>query len=405
MPSRAIPPAVYLLGLTIFAQGTSELILSGLLPAIASDLKVSIPDAGWLTSGFAIGMGVGAPVLAVLTLRWALRPTLLIFLAVFVASHIVSAVAPNYEILLVSRILGAVVYAGYWAVASVTALSLVPSAVKGKALAIVAGGLTIASILGVPAGTFIGQQWGWRAAFWVIAAMTAVSAIGVLATIPGGRDAAADRPVLRRELRTLANPRLWLALATAAMSSGVFTATFTYAAALLTTVSGIETGWIPLVLALTGLGGLVGITVGGRSSDARPFATLALGFGGALISAAVLAVTSDIAAAAIVALVMLGAFGFATNPAVNVRVFTLAAEAPTLAGAANVVGFNLGITVAPWASGILIGAGFGLTSVAWVSMAIAALGVLAAGWAFSLRHRDPSNSRSEAQAEPALASA
>src|SRR5687768_6393818 len=166
-----MPIAIYVLGLAIFAQGTSELMLTGLLPELSQDLGVSISDAGLLISAFAIGMLVGAPVLAVVTLRWPRRTALLTFLAVFALTHVVGALAPNYEVLLATRAVGAFVYAGFWAVAAVTAVGLVEDDRRGRAMSIVAGGLTVATIVGLPAGTAVGQHLGWRAAFWGVALM------------------------------------------------------------------------------------------------------------------------------------------------------------------------------------------------------------------------------------------
>ncbi|MGH8877634.1 MAG: Cmx/CmrA family chloramphenicol efflux MFS transporter [Stackebrandtia sp.] len=382
-----MPLAVYLLGAAIFAQGTSELFLTGLLPDIAEDLSVTLPQAGMLTSGFAIGMAIGAPILAVVTLRWDRRRTLLGLLAAFAITHVAGALAPTYELLMVTRVVGAFAYAGFWAVASVTAITLAGPNARGKAMSIVAGGLTVATVAGVPAGAVIGQHLGWRAAFWAITALTLLSAVGVWKTVPAANHTAETRPRLRTELRTYRKPRIWVAYLAAAMSSASATATFTYLGALLIGVTGIAEAWVPAVLVLFGIGSIIGITVGGRVADARPYATLYIGFGGVIAAAALLAVGAASPAAALVGSFLLPMFGFATNPAVNVVVFGLADDAPTLAGATNVTAFNVGITLAPWVAGLLIGAGFGLASVAWASVGLAVIGIGAVGWSHALRHR------------------
>lgn len=392
-----MPLAVYLLGAAIFAQGTSELLLSGLLPPIADDLHITIPQAGLLTSGFAVGMALGAPILAVVTLRWNRRATMLGLLAVFTATHVAGALAPGYGVLLATRFLGAFAYAGFWAVATVTAITLAGPAARGRAMAIVAGGLTIATVVGVPAGTLIGQQWGWRAAFWAVAAVTAVSAIGIAAAVPDTTDHGAP-PRLRRELRTFADRRIWIVYLATAMSSGSGVATFTYLGALLLGVTGLAQGWVPVALVLFGLGSVLGIAVGGRIADARPFPTLFAGFGGVVVAALLLAVGANDATATLVASFLLAFFGFATNPAVNVLVFSLAEGAPTLAGAANITAFNVGISVGPWAAGLFIGAGFGLASVSWVSAGLAVIGIGATVASWALRTRP----RPEREPEPAL---
>lgn len=201
-----MPLAVYILGLSIFAQGTSELMLSGLLTELSVDLGVTIPQAGLLISAFALGMLVGAPVLAVATLRLLRRNALLAFLAVFVATHVVAALTSDYWVLFATRAVGAFVYAGFWSVAATTAIGLVPVSARGKAMSIVAGGLTIATVVGLPAGTVIGQHLGWRAAFWTVAIMSTLAMLGVLAKIPAGR--ADTTPDLRKELRSMVNPAL-----------------------------------------------------------------------------------------------------------------------------------------------------------------------------------------------------
>lgn len=369
-----MPLAVYVLGLAIFAQGTSELMLAGLLPEIAADLEVSIPAAGLLISAFAVGMLLGAPILAVVTLRWSRRAALLAFLAVFALTHVAGALAPGYGLLVATRVVGAFVYAGFWAVAAVTAVGLAGPQSRAKAMSIVAGGLTVATIVGLPAGTVIGQHLGWRAAFWAVAGLSAIAMVSVFATIPGGRSD--STPDLRQELRSMVNPKLWLAYATTAVSTGAILVVFAYLAPLLTDSTGLSAGWIPVVLAVYGVGALAGITVGGRTADSHPFTTLRIGMTGLIAAAVVLAVWTESAWIAVPAIVALGAFGFANNPAINARVFVVAGSAPTLAAAFNISAFNVGITAGPWLGGLAIDAGAGYSSVAWIG---AGLGVVALG--------------------------
>lgn len=369
-----MPLAVYVIGLAIFAQGTSELMLAGLLPEIARDLDVGIPQAGLLISAFALGMLVGAPVLAVLTLRWPRRATLLAFLAAFIVMHVAGALTDSYGILLATRAVGAFVYAGFWAVATVTVLSLVPADRRGRAMGVVAGGLTIATVIGLPAGTLIGQNLGWRAAFWAVAALSLVAVLAVRATVHNGETVARDG--IAGELRAMVNPRLWLAYATTALLMTALIVTFGYLAPLLTDTTGLPAGAVPVVLALYGLGAFAGITVGGRTADRHPFRTLWVGIGGLAVASLVLAVTAASPVPAIIAVVLIGTFGFAVNPALSTRVFTEAGDAPTLAAATNVSAFNVGITAGPWLGGLALDAGAGYPVVGWLG---AAVGLLALG--------------------------
>ncbi|WP_301175248.1 Cmx/CmrA family chloramphenicol efflux MFS transporter [Actinomadura geliboluensis] len=394
-----MPLAVYVLGMAIFAQGTSELMLAGLLPEMAADLGVSVPDAGLLISAFAIGMLAGAPVLAVLTLRWPHRRTMLAFLAVFVLTHVVSALAPGYWLLFAMRIVGAFVYAGFWAVAAATAVALVSQNARGRAMGVVAGGLTVAAIVGLPAGTMIGQHLGWRAAFWAVAAMSAVAMAGVAATIPAGRTGGAA-PRVRAELRAVAVPRLWLLYGTTALATSGLLVTFGYLGALLTETTGIAEAWVPGVLALYGIGALIGITAGGRTADTRAVPTLYAGFAGLTVVSVLLALTAESPVPVVALVFLLGFVGFATNPTLNTRAFGMVDGAATLVAAGNVVAFNIGITVGPWLGGLALDAGMGYPATAWIGAAlgIAALGAIALGQARRRPVKDAARARTSVNA-------
>lgn len=370
-----MPLAVIVLGLAIFAQGTSELMLAGLLPMIAPDLGVTIPEAGLLISGFAVGMLVGAPVLAVLTLRLRRRTALAWFLGAFVLAHVAGALAPGYGLLMASRVVAAVVYAGFWAVASVTAIGLVPADRRAKAMAVVAGGLTVAMVVGLPLGTLIGEWLGWRAAFWAVAGATAVVGVAVVATVPAGVADPQRRPRIADELRTMRNPRLWLAFSTNSLTTAATLVVFSYIAPMLIEDTGLPPGAVPAVLALYGLGTLIGITVAGRTADAHPSGTLVVALGGLAAVSVVLGLVIGEPVLAVTAVGLLGLASFATNPALNARVFALAGDAPTMAAATNVSAFNVGITVGPALGGVLIGAGFGYPALTWAAAALALLGV------------------------------
>ncbi|MFE6775401.1 Cmx/CmrA family chloramphenicol efflux MFS transporter [Streptomyces sp. NPDC057702] len=385
-----MPLPVYVLGLVLFTQGTSEFMLSGLLPNMADDLGVSIPDAGLLISAFAIGMVVGAPLLALTTLRWPRRTALVALQAVFIAAHVVGALAPGYGVLFATRVVSALVYAGCWGVALAAAVSLVPAGARGRAVATVAGGLTLATIVGVPAGTLLSQHAGWRAAFWAVAAATLVSLVCTVFAIPAGRAAtasAAPTGSARAELRGMARPQLWLSYALTAFTFGAVIVTFSYLASLLTEVSGLAEGWVPVVLALFGVGGLLGIAVGGRLAEAYPMRTLGWGLAGLVGVSAALALTARHAVVVVGLVLVLGFVAWVTNPVLQSRVFALAPEAPTLAGAANTAAFNVGNTLAPLLGGLVIDAGYGFASVAWVGVALAAVGCAGTLWAARLSAR------------------
>ncbi|MCX5530533.1 MFS transporter [Streptomyces sp. NBC_00006] len=384
-----MPLAVYVLGLGIFTQGTSEFMLSGLLPDMAADLGVSIPDAGLLISAFALGMVVGAPLLAVATLRLPRRATLVGLQVVFVAAHVVGALAPGYGLLFATRVIGALAYAGFWAVAVATAVALVPASAKSRAVAVVAGGLTLATIVGVPAGTVLSQHASWRAAFWAVAAATVVSAVSTLLALPADRTAkGAEAPrSVRAELRGMARPALWLSYAVTAFTFGAVIVTFSYLASLLTDVTGIRDAWVPVLLALFGAGGLLGLVIGGRTAQVAPLATLGWGLAALAVISALLAVAAHTAVLVVAVVFALGVAGYVTNPALQSRVFTLAPAAPTLVGATNTAAFNVGNTLAPLLGGLAIDAGLGYASVAWVGAGLALVGLVGVLWAVRLERR------------------
>lgn len=368
-----MPLAVYILGLGIFAQGTSEMMLSGLLTEISADLGISVPQAGLLISAFAVGMFLGAPISAVVTARWSRRTALLAFLAIFIATHVVAALTSDYRVLIATRVAGAFVYAGFWAVASATVIGLVPATARGRAMAVVAGGLTVATILGLPLGTFIGQHLGWRAAFWAVAVICVPVLVAVAVAVPDQH--AGPVTQVRKELRALATGPVVLLYATTMVATAALLVTFGYLGALLTETTGVADSSVPVMLGIYGLGSLVGIVIGGRIADSHPFGTLAIGISGLVVTSVVLALTAEYWPAVAVTAFLLGAFGFGTNPVLNSRVFALAPDAGTLGAAGNAMSFNVGITVGPWLGGLAIGAGMGYPSVAWIGASLGAVGL------------------------------
>ncbi|GAA0998863.1 MFS transporter [Nocardiopsis tropica] len=369
-----MPLAIVILGFGIFAQGTSEMMLAGLLPELAVDLGISIPRAGLLISGFAVGMMVGAPVLALATLRWPKRRALLVFTAVFAVTHLISAATDSFAVLLAMRFAGAFVYAGFWAVAATTAMALVPADRRGRAMSVIAGGLTVATVIGLPAGTVLGQHAGWRATFLAVAVATAVAGIAVAVTVPrdvGG--GASARP--REEIRGLRVPRLWLSYAITATSVAALLISFGYLGAMLIDTTRLAPSTVPLVLALYGVGAVGGIALGGRIADRHPMSTLVAGTAALAIVSLVLAAALPQAIPTAIAAGALGAAGFVTNPVLNSRIFGLAPGAPALAPAFTAAAFNVGIAFGPWFGGALLDQGLGYRALPVAGAVLAAVAV------------------------------
>ncbi|MFJ7628310.1 Cmx/CmrA family chloramphenicol efflux MFS transporter [Streptomyces sp. NPDC097595] len=369
-----MPLAVYILGLSVFALGTSEFMLSGLLPPIADDMDVSIPRAGLLISAFAIGMVVGAPLLAVATLRLPRRTTLIALISVFGLGQVAGALAPTYEVLFASRVVSAFACAGFWAVGAAVAIAMVPVNARARAMAVMIGGLSIANVLGVPLGAFLGENLGWRSAFWAVGAASAVALVGVTTLIPR-IPLPAEKPQLKREMGIYRDRQVWLSIVITALAAGGVFCAFSYLAPLLTDVAGLDSGWVPTVLALFGVGALVGTTIGGRVADAHLFGVLLSGIAASTVFLAALAMFASNQAAVITLSFLLGLSAFYTAPALNARMFNVAGAAPTLAGATTTAAFNLGNTGGPWLGGTVIDADFGFEATAWAgaAMTVAAL--------------------------------
>ncbi|MFF9476414.1 Cmx/CmrA family chloramphenicol efflux MFS transporter [Streptomyces roseolus] len=394
-----MPLAVYVLGLSVFALGTSEFMLSGLLQAVAEDMDVSIPQAGLLISAFAIGMVVGAPLLAVATLRLPRKTTLVALITVFGLSQIAGALAPSYGILFASRVVSALACAGFWAVGAAVAIAMVPADSRARALAVMIGGLSIANVLGVPAGAFLGEHLGWRSAFWAVGAASAIALAGVVTRIPH-LPLPETKPRLRRELAIYRDRQVLLSITVTALAAGGVFCAFSYLAPLLTDVSGLGGSWVSGVLALFGVGALIGTVIGGRVADAHLSGVLLTGITASTAFLVALALFASVPAATVSLAFLLGVSAFFTAPALNARMFDVAGAAPTLAGATTTAAFNLGNTGGPWLGGTVIDAGLGYASPAWAGAAMTLLALATAAVALRLTRTKKSRVVTGAQAAP-----
>ncbi|HYH28821.1 MAG TPA: Cmx/CmrA family chloramphenicol efflux MFS transporter [Pseudonocardia sp.] len=383
-----MPFALYLLGLAVFAQGTSEFMLSGLVQDIAADLDVSLAAAGLLTSAFAVGMVIGAPLMAVLSLRWSQRRSLLTFLTVFLLVHVVGAVTASYEVLLATRVVAAVANAGFLAVALVTAAGMVAPTATGRATSVLLAGTTLACVAGVPAGALLGQAWGWRSAFWAVALVSLPAVVGILRSVPPRVPGSAP-PRARAEVRALRRPRLQVVLLLGALVNGATFCALTYLAPLVTEVTGLGGGWVPVVLALFGVGSFVGVAVAGRLGDARPVQLLAVGGVALLAGWIAFALVAANPVATLVVVLVQGALGFAVGATLIAQALRAATGAPTLAGAFATAALNVGAALGPWLGGVAIAAGPGPRSSLWVSAALVALALAVGTTAHAVRRPAP----------------
>jgi DHA1 family inner membrane transport protein len=381
-----MPAALYALTVGSFGIGTTEFVIMGLLLQVGADLGVGIAAAGLLISGYALGVSVGAPLLTAATGRLPRKTALMALMVIFTIGNLACALAPNYTMLMVARVITSLAHGTFFGVGAVVATGLVPPERKASAISIMFTGLTVATLLGVPAGSWLGLQYGWRSTFW------AVTAIGVLATlviawfVPTDRAGERGGASLREELKVLARPQVLLGLlATVIGFAGVF-AVFTYIQPLLTRVTGFSEAAVSAILLVFGVGMIAGNLAGGRWADRRPVPAL---LGTLLVLAVVLGVMTFAVHSPVAAVVftgLLGAAAFATVSPLQLRVLQKAEGAgQSLASSLNIAAFNLGNALGAWMGGAVIEHGAGLTAITWVAALVTLGGWLIAAFAV---HRD-----------------
>ncbi|AXE97413.1 MFS transporter [Paraburkholderia hospita] len=372
-----MPIPLLALAISAFAIGTTEFVIMGLLPEVAKDLAVSLPSAGLLVSGYALGVAVGAPLLAVVTSKMPRKLALQLLMGVFIVGNVLCAIASDYSVLMIARVVTSFAHGSFFGIGAVVAASLVPQEKRASAIALMFTGLTLANVLGVPFGTFIGQQFGWRAAFWIVAAFGVLSLAGVTALVPNRHDTGPAS--LGHEVRVLKDPQVWIALTMTVLGFGGVFVVFTYIAPILEQVSGFTPHGVTLILVLFGVGLTVGNTIGGKLADRSLMPSLM----GILIALAVVmavfAHTSHSQIAAAVTVFIWGISAFATVPPLQMRVVEKAKAAPNLASTLNIGAFNVGNAGGAWLGGLAISHGYGLDALPYVA-ALVALAALALTW-------------------------
>ncbi|MEU3189403.1 MFS transporter [Streptomyces sp. NPDC006992] len=399
-----MPLALLALAIGAFGIGTTEFVIMGLLPEVAAEFGVSIPTAGYLASGYAVGVLLGAPVLAVLGTRISRKRMLMLLMGLFVLGNLVSALAPTFGVMLAGRVIASLAHGAFFGIGSIVAAGLVAPHRKAAAISLMFTGLTLANVVGVPLGTLLGQQAGWRLTFVAVAGLGVLGLAGVAALVPrdipaptpadGPAARAADRPVagapdgpvparrprprtgrIRDELAAFRNVQVLLAMGMTVLGFGGVFAAITYIAPMMTEAAGYADASVTWLLVLFGVGMVAGNLVGGRFADRALLPMLCIALVALAGTLAAFTVTAHDKAAAAVTLTLIGAFGFATVPPLQKRVLDQTANAPTLASAMNIGAFNLGNALAAWLGGLVLGAGFGPTSpnIAGAGLALGAL--------------------------------
>jgi MFS transporter, DHA1 family, inner membrane transport protein len=355
------------LALAAFGIGTTEFVIMGLLPEVAADLQVSIPRAGLLISGYAMGVAIGGPLMALATVHLPRKGTLAGLMILFVAGNLACALARDYTQLMVARVVTALCHAAFFGIGAVVAAGLVPVQKRAQAIAMMVSGLTVANVLGVPLGTWLGQSAGWRSAFWGVAALGVVAAAAVMRWLPGQEQEQGHG--LKRELRALRSLQVWFALITSVLASTSMFVLFTYIAPILREVSGISPHHVGSVLLLCGLGLTAGNLVGAHLADWRLMPSLAGIF---LVVAAILACLALVLSLPIPAIIVLcvwGACSFSAGPVLQTRVLEQAQEGPNLASTLNISAFNLGNAWGAGLGGWALDHGLSYASIPWLAAA------------------------------------
>ncbi|MGY1781470.1 MFS transporter [Geodermatophilus sp. SYSU D01036] len=378
--------ALVALALGGFAIGTTEFVTMGLLPDIADGVGVDIPTAGHVISAYALGVVVGAPVIAALGARLPRRALLVGLMAAFLAGNALSALAPGSASLLLARFVSGLPHGAYFGVASLVAASLVPPSLRGRAVSTVMLGLAVANVAGVPAATWLGQTLGWRSAYWavvVLAALTVAAVLAVVPSSPGARDASVGGV-----LGALRRPQVLLTLAVATVGFGGMFAVYSYVAPLTTEVTGLSRGVVPWVLLAFGIGGVVGTALGGRLADIALFRSLVA----TLVALAVLLALVGPAAATgptlLAGIFLLAVAASTLVVCLQLRLMEVAGEAQMLGAALNHSALNAANALGAWLGGVVIAAGYGYTAPSLVGVGLAVLGLVALAGSAALRRRE-----------------
>lgn len=371
-PKARLPLVTYVLAAGTFLMGTTEFVIAGLLPEVAADYGRSVAHAGLAITVFAVGMIVGAPSMALLTLRLPRRLTLTLALAVFAAGHVIVALTASFTLMLAARFLTAVATGAFWAVAAVVAAKVAGPAAGSRALGIVLGGGMLANVLGVPLGAFSGQLIGWRGTFWALAGLAMLAAVVVARLVPTeGPDRAA--PSARAELASMRSRPLWLTLATCAAVTASVLSIYSFISPLLTARAGLPGSFVPLALVVFGVAALAGSIIGGRLGDSHSSTTTLVAATGTVVAAAGLCVFSTSAVPTIVLFGLLGLVGLSANPILVNLAVRYGGNAPTLPSAMATSSFNAGTAVGTWITGAALNSRLGELAPPVVGVAFAVL--------------------------------
>ncbi|MGX9176588.1 MFS transporter [Mesorhizobium sp. BHbdii] len=345
-----------------FAFGTTEFVIAGVLPQVADGLGVSIPTAGYLVSGYAGGIAIGGPLLTLATKTISRKALLLGLAAAFTIGQAACALAPDFASMLLLRIAVAVAHGAYFGVAMVVAVGLVRHDQRGMAVALILSGLTVSNVIGVPAGTAIGNIWGWRATFWVMCALGVVSIAAMAALLPRKTGSSRQSVSFGSEVRVLARQQVWTSLILMLMLMIGQFGLFTYITPTLFEITGLDEDLVPWVLLLNGVGATIGVFLGGRLADWKLMPSLITMLFMQAVTLAVIYAVSPYPVPMVVAITVWGGLSFAIGTPIQTRILTWTADASNLASSLIPAGFNVGIALAASLGAAMLNAGYGYRS-------------------------------------------
>jgi DHA1 family inner membrane transport protein len=356
-----------------FGIGTTEFVIMGLLPDLAQDLHVSVPQAGYLVSGYALGVALGSPLIAIAVARLPRRSALTGLMGLFILGNLGCALAPDYRLLLLARVVTSLAHGAFFGIGSVVAADLAPRGQRTRAVAFLLAGLTLANVLGVPLGTALGQAAGWRATFWVVTAIGIVAAGAIAIALPAGLRGSSVGLV--REFGGVRHWRVLSPMLISMLASISLFSVFTYIAPLLQDVAGIAPREVTWVLLLFGVGLTVGNLLGGRMADWRLVPSVTASYSALVLVLACFAYTCHFLVPAVATVAVWGALAFALVSPLQIWVVDAARDAPNLASTLNQSAFNLGNSIGAWAGGTAIAAGLRYAELPWLGATVAALGL------------------------------
>lgn len=389
-PTR-IRLALFALAMGGFGIGSTEFVAMGLLPNLAQDLlpglysasaEAANAQAGWLISAYALGVVVGAPTIAAAAARWPRKQLLLVLLTAFTLGTIASALLPTFELVLAARFAAALPHGAYFGIASLVAADLMGPGKRGRGVALVLSGLTIANVVGVPAITWLGQNSGWRVAYLAVALIFAATFAAVALVVP--HQPGNPGATVRRELRAFGRIQVWFALGIGAIGFGGLFAVYTYVAPLVTEVTGLAASTVPLVLVVMGLGMTAGNLTGGALADRSVRRTMYGFFGLLIVALAALALSASSLPGLLIGIFLIGFAASAISPTIQTRLMDIAHDSQSIAAALNHSALNIGNALGAYLGGIAIGAGLGYVAPVWIGLGLSLCGLVLAVWTFAI---------------------